>query len=71
VKAAGANWDAELDADTSVRTDGDPNTACGPGSSHAGVMALVEALGVTPPARPRTHTFIRRVFPPIREIRWR
>ncbi|WP_135826931.1 type 1 glutamine amidotransferase domain-containing protein [Halorussus ruber] len=50
VKAAGANWDAELDADTSVRTHGDLITARGPDSSHAGVMALVEALGVTPPA---------------------
>ncbi len=46
VKAAGGNWDAELDADTSVRVDGDLVTARGPGSSHAGVTTLLDELGV-------------------------
>ena len=50
VKAAGGNWDAELDDDTSVRVDGDLITARGPGSSHEAAMALVEALGVASPA---------------------
>ncbi|UPV73576.1 DJ-1/PfpI family protein [Halorussus limi] len=50
VKAAGGNWNAELDADTSVTVDGDLITARGPASSHDGVMALIEALGVAPPA---------------------
>ncbi|UPV99624.1 type 1 glutamine amidotransferase domain-containing protein [Halorussus gelatinilyticus] len=50
VRAAGANWDAELDADASVTVDGDLITARGPESSHEGVMALIEALGVAPPA---------------------
>ena len=50
VKAAGGNWDAELDADESVTVDGDLITARGPESSHAGVTALIEALGVTRPA---------------------
>jgi putative intracellular protease/amidase len=49
VVAAGGNWDAELDADTSVTVDGDLITARGPDSSHEGVLALIEALGVTPP----------------------
>jgi len=46
VKAAGANWDAELDADESVTHDGDLITARGPGSSHAAGTALIERLGV-------------------------
>src|SRR6056297_2326566 len=50
VKAAGGDWNAELDADTSVTVDGDLVTARGPESSHEGVMALIEALGVAPPA---------------------
>ena len=50
VKAAGANWDAELDAETGVTVDGDLITARGPESSHEGAMALLEALGTTPPA---------------------
>ena len=50
VKAASGNWDAELDADTSVTVDGDLITARGPESSHEGVMALIKALGVAPPA---------------------
>lgn len=45
VKAAGANWDAELDADTSVTVDGDLITARGPGSSEAAAETLLEALG--------------------------
>lgn len=49
VRAAGGNWDAELDADTSVTVDGDLITARGPESSHDGVTTLVEALGVSPP----------------------
>jgi putative intracellular protease/amidase len=50
VIAAGGNWDVELDSDTSVTVDGDLVTTRGPDSSHEGVMALIEALGVTPPA---------------------
>ena len=50
VKAAGANWDAELDADSSVTVDGDLITARGPASSHDGATTLVEALGITRPA---------------------
>ncbi|MFW5911378.1 MAG: type 1 glutamine amidotransferase domain-containing protein [Halolamina sp.] len=46
VKAAGANWDAELDADTSVTVDGDLVTARGPGSSHAAATTLLDELGV-------------------------
>ncbi|MFB6165503.1 MAG: type 1 glutamine amidotransferase domain-containing protein [Haloarculaceae archaeon] len=46
VKAAGGEWDAELDADTSVRVDGDLVTARGPESSAAGAQALLEELGV-------------------------
>jgi putative intracellular protease/amidase len=46
VKAAGGVWDAELDAETSVRTDGDLLTARGPGSSHAAATTLLSALGI-------------------------
>ena len=46
VKAAGGNWDAELDADTSVTVDGDLITARGPGSSAAGGETLLEELGI-------------------------
>lgn len=46
VKAAGGTWDAELDAETSVRTDGDLLTGRGPGSSHAAAVALLSALGI-------------------------
>jgi len=35
VVLAGADWDAELDADTSVTVDGDLITGRGPGSSAA------------------------------------
>ena len=50
VKAAGANWDAELDADTSVRVDGDLITGRGPGSSRAAAETLLDELGVDVPA---------------------
>ncbi|WP_440008749.1 type 1 glutamine amidotransferase domain-containing protein [Halomicrococcus sp. SG-WS-1] len=50
VKAAGGNWDAELDADTSVRMDGDLLTGRGPESSHDAAVTLLEALGVQTPA---------------------
>ena len=46
VKAAGGNWDAELDADTSVTVDGDLVTARGPGSSAAAAETLLDELGV-------------------------
>jgi putative intracellular protease/amidase len=46
VIAAGGNWDAELDADTSVRVDGDLVTARGPGSSAAAAETLLDELGV-------------------------
>ena len=48
VKAAGANWNAELDADSSVTVDGDLVTARGPGSSSEAATTLVELLGVSP-----------------------
>ncbi|ELY46149.1 type 1 glutamine amidotransferase domain-containing protein [Natronorubrum tibetense] len=44
VKAAGGNWDAELEEDTSVTVDGDLVTARGPGSSHAAGETLLEKL---------------------------
>ncbi|MFB6233550.1 MAG: type 1 glutamine amidotransferase domain-containing protein [Haloarculaceae archaeon] len=46
VTAAGGNWDAELDADTSVTIDGDLITARGPPSSHAAALALLDELGI-------------------------
>ena len=46
VKAAGGNWDAELDADTSVTVDGDLLTARGPPSSHAAAVTLLDELGI-------------------------
>jgi len=46
VKAVGGEWDAELDAETSVRTDGDLLTARGPGSSHAAATTLLSALDI-------------------------
>jgi len=49
VKAAGAEWDAELDADTSVTVDGDLVTARGPGSSAAAARTLLVELGVEGP----------------------
>ena len=44
VKLAGGEWDAELDADTSVTTDGDLITARGPESSVAAAETLLDAL---------------------------
>lgn len=58
MKAASANWDGELDEDSSVTVYGDFLTARGPGSSYEAAMALVEALGVTPHAERGKHTFI-------------
>ncbi|MFC4437708.1 MULTISPECIES: type 1 glutamine amidotransferase domain-containing protein [Natrialbaceae] len=46
VEAAGGNWDAELDADTSVTVDGDLITARGPESSSAAGETLLEELDV-------------------------
>lgn len=50
VRAAGAEWDAELDSDTSVTVDGDLITARGPGSSSAAARTLLGELEVTPAA---------------------
>jgi putative intracellular protease/amidase len=44
VRAVGANWDAELDADTSVTVDGDLITARGPPSSAAAAETLLDEL---------------------------
>ncbi|WP_276300667.1 type 1 glutamine amidotransferase domain-containing protein [Halorussus lipolyticus] len=46
VKAAGGNWDAEVDSDVSVKVDGDLVTARGPESSHEGATTLLDELGV-------------------------
>ncbi|MGB9951937.1 MULTISPECIES: type 1 glutamine amidotransferase domain-containing protein [unclassified Haloarcula] len=46
VKAAGADWDAELDADTSVTVDGDLITARGPPSSGEAARTLLDELGI-------------------------
>jgi len=46
VKAAGGNWDAELEEDTSVTVDGDLITARGPESSSAAAETLLEELGI-------------------------
>ena len=46
VIAAGGNWDAELDKETSVTVDGDLITARGPESSAAAAETLLEELGV-------------------------
>jgi putative intracellular protease/amidase len=50
VEAAGANWDAELDSDTSVTVDGNLITGRGPSSSHRAAVTLLEELGVEAPA---------------------
>ena len=50
VTAAGGNWDAELDADASVRVDGDLLTGRGPESSHAAAVTLLDELDVDVPA---------------------
>ncbi|KKF39272.1 thiamine biosynthesis protein ThiJ [Halorubrum saccharovorum] len=44
VVLAGADWDAELDADTSVTVDGDLITARGPGSSADAAATLLAEL---------------------------
>ena len=44
VRLAGGEWDAELDADTSVTVDGDLITARGPPSSAAAAATLLERL---------------------------
>ncbi|MFC6836245.1 type 1 glutamine amidotransferase domain-containing protein [Halomarina ordinaria] len=44
VKAAGGNWDAELDEDVSVTVDGELITARGPESSVAAANELQQAL---------------------------
>ncbi|GAB7010400.1 type 1 glutamine amidotransferase domain-containing protein [Halorubrum trueperi] len=44
VVLAGADWDAELDADASVTVDGDLITARGPGSSSAAAATLLDEL---------------------------
>jgi putative intracellular protease/amidase len=50
VRAAGADWDAELDDDTSVTVDGDLVTARGPPSSAAAARTLLAELGIERPA---------------------
>jgi putative intracellular protease/amidase len=50
VRAAGGEWDAELDADESVTVDGDLITARGPESSSAAASTLLDELGVERPA---------------------
>jgi len=50
VRAAGANWDAELDEDSSVTVDGDLLTARGPDSSAEAAQTLLDELGVEQPA---------------------
>jgi len=50
VKAVGADWDAELDDDTSVTVDGDLVTARGPPSSSEAARVLLEELGIEAPA---------------------
>jgi len=44
VVAAGGDWDAELDSDTSVTVDGDLVTARGPESSAAAAQTLLDEL---------------------------
>ena len=46
VRTAGANWDAELDAETSVTVDGDLVTGRGPESSSRAAETLLDELGV-------------------------
>jgi len=50
VEAAGADWDAELDDDTSVTVDGDLVTARGPPSSAEAARTLLDELGIETPA---------------------
>ncbi|WP_435358548.1 type 1 glutamine amidotransferase domain-containing protein [Haloarchaeobius sp. DFWS5] len=46
VVAAGGEWDAELDSETSVTVDGDLVTARGPGSSSEAAETLLAELGI-------------------------
>lgn len=46
VIASGGNWDAELDAETSVTVDGDLITARGPPSSHVAATTLLAELDI-------------------------
>jgi len=46
VKAAGAEWDAELDQDTSVTVDGDLVTGRGPPSSARAARTLLSEMGI-------------------------
>jgi putative intracellular protease/amidase len=46
VKAAGGNWDGEVDSDVSVQVDGDLVTARGPESPREGAKTLLDELGV-------------------------
>ncbi|WP_435364035.1 type 1 glutamine amidotransferase domain-containing protein [Haloarchaeobius sp. DYHT-AS-18] len=50
VVAAGGNWDAELESETSVTVDGDLVTARGPGSSSEAARTLLEELSIETPA---------------------
>ena len=50
VIAAGGQWDAELDSETSVTVDGDLLTARGPESSAAAAQRLLDELGIETPA---------------------
>ncbi|WP_256301199.1 type 1 glutamine amidotransferase domain-containing protein [Haloarchaeobius salinus] len=49
VVAAGGDWDAELESDTSVTVDGDLITARGPPSSSAAAATLLSELGIETP----------------------
>jgi putative intracellular protease/amidase len=49
VVAAGGNWDAELDRETSVTVDGDLITGRGPESSAEAARTLLEELGIERP----------------------
>jgi len=49
VIAAGGDWDAELDDDTSVTVDGDLITARGPPSSAEAARTLLNELGMSVP----------------------
>ena len=49
VRAAGGEWDAELDAETSVTVDGDLITARGPPSSARAAGTLLSELGIEAP----------------------
>jgi putative intracellular protease/amidase len=49
VRAVGADWDAELDADASVTVDGDLVTARGPESSSEAARVLLDQLGIETP----------------------